>query len=255
MLRRRAQPCRTRIYRRRPAEPGSRSRRRVARGHRCLHDRHRAMEPNSRVRLIASRAGEHRMALDHGQIRALIWAPPQMFFVNTPSSTAIDLGCAYTLRVDERGWGKIHVESGWVAFEHKGRESFSPQTAMCTTRPGVGQGRPLPGRRRASRRRFAILDFSPAQDIKAAEALDTIGERPPKDALTVASAVARVAGGARRAYDRLPVMVPACGANARSCPGGDRARSKDGGNKLAWTAVVVEDVEAIVEVRLTAPDG
>jgi len=35
------------------------------------------VEPNSRIRLITSRAGEHRMALDRGRIRALIWAPPR----------------------------------------------------------------------------------------------------------------------------------------------------------------------------------
>ena len=61
------------------------------------------VEPNSRVRLIESRAGEHRMALDRGRIRAQIWAPPRYFFVNTPSAVAVDLGCAYTLDVDIAG--------------------------------------------------------------------------------------------------------------------------------------------------------
>ena len=90
------------------------------------------------------------MSLDRGQIRALIWAPPRRFFVNTPAATAIDLGCAYRLQVDDRGWGKVRVESGWVAFEYNGRESFIPKDAMCATRPGFGPGTPcyedVPGR-------------------------------------------------------------------------------------------------------------
>ncbi len=39
------------------------------------------IDPNSRLRLLASRQGQHRLALDHGTIRALIWAPRQ----NLPS--------------------------------------------------------------------------------------------------------------------------------------------------------------------------
>ena len=82
------------------------------------------------------------MALDRGRIRALIWAPPRYFFVNTPSAVAVDLGCAYTLDVDPRGWGLVHVTSGWVAFEHGERESFIPQDAVCATRPRFGPGTP-----------------------------------------------------------------------------------------------------------------
>ena len=34
---------------------------------------------------------------------ARIWAPPRLFYVNTPSAVAEDLGCAYTLEVDDLG--------------------------------------------------------------------------------------------------------------------------------------------------------
>jgi len=44
---------------------------------------------------------------------------PGQFVVNTPSSTATDLGCVYTLHVDEDGTGLLSVIAGWVAFEHK----------------------------------------------------------------------------------------------------------------------------------------
>ncbi len=169
------------------------------------------VEPNSRVRLVASRAREHRLALDRGEIRARIWAPPQLFFVNTPSSTAIDLGCAYTLNVDERGWGRILVESGWVAFEHNGRESFIPQNAMCVTRPGAGPGTPCytdapDGIAEA----LTILDFAPTDDVRRAGALDVVLSRArAKDAFTLWHLLSRVTVPERaQVYDRLASLVP-----------------------------------------------
>jgi hypothetical protein len=169
------------------------------------------VEPNSRVRLIASRLREHRLALDRGQIRALIWAPPRLFFVNTPSSTAIDLGCAYTLKVDDRGWGQLLVESGWVAFQHEGRESFIPQNAICATRPGVGPGTPCytdaaPGMVEA----LTILDFSPTTDVSRAAALDTVLRLArPKDAMTLWHLLSRGTPAEReRVHDRLASLVP-----------------------------------------------
>ena len=169
------------------------------------------VEPNSRVRLMASRLGEHRMSLDRGQIRARIWAPPRLFFVNTPSATAIDLGCVYTLQVDERGWGKVRVETGWVAFEHKGRESFIPQDAMCATRPGVGPGTPCYKDAPAGMEEaLTILDFSSTQDVRRPAALATVlASARPRDALTLWHLLTRVPAGERGlVYDRMAVLAP-----------------------------------------------
>jgi hypothetical protein len=169
------------------------------------------VEPNSHVRLVTSRAGEHRMALDRGQIRALIWAPPRLFYVNTPAATAIDLGCAYRLQVDGRGWGTIHVESGWVAFEHRGRESFIPKDAVCSTRPGFGPGTPCYADAPAAiAAGLTILDFSPTDDVRRAGALDAVlAAARPKDALTLWHLLSRGTPGERaRAFDRLASLVP-----------------------------------------------
>jgi hypothetical protein len=169
------------------------------------------VEQNSRLRLVTSRLGEHRMTLDRGQIRARIWAPPGGFFVNTPSATAVDLGCAYRLQVDERGWGKVHVESGWVAFEYRGRESFIPEAAMCATRPGFGPGTPCyedapPGIAEA----LTILDFSPTQDVRRKQALETVlREARRNDALTLWHLISRGTLEERmQVYDRLASLVP-----------------------------------------------
>jgi hypothetical protein len=194
------------------------------------------VEPNSRVRLIASRAGEHRMALDRGRIRALIWAPPLLFYVNTPSATAIDLGCAYKLEVDDRGWGTVRVESGWVAYEYRGQESFIPKDAMCVTRPGFGPGTPcyedVPA---AFADALTILDFSPTTDVRRAAALDTVlaGART-KDALTLWHLLSRGTPEERgRVYDRMAALVPPPpGATREAILRGDRGPRDEWWEKL-----------------------
>jgi hypothetical protein len=100
------------------------------------------VEPNSRLRLVKTGTDEHRLALDKGRISALILAPPRLFIVETPSATAVDLGCAYTLDVDEDGGSRLHVTSGWVALEWQDREALVPAGAMCRTRPGKGPDTP-----------------------------------------------------------------------------------------------------------------
>ena len=98
--------------------------------------------PNSRVRLVTTNQSEHRMALERGKLHAFITAPPRLFFVDTPSAEAIDLGCEYTLEVDDAGIGLLRVKLGWVMLERDGRESYVPVGAACETRPGVGPGTP-----------------------------------------------------------------------------------------------------------------
>lgn len=98
--------------------------------------------PNSRVCLVKSRPTEQRLALERGRISANISAPPRIFFVETPSALAVDLGCSYTLEVDEAGTGLLRVETGWVAFERSGKESTVPAGAVCASRPKEGPGTP-----------------------------------------------------------------------------------------------------------------
>ena len=100
------------------------------------------VDPNTRIRLVKTQAGEHRLALDHGRMKATISAPPRLFFVDTPSAEAIDLGCVYTLEVDDAGNSLLHVTLGWVALVRDGREVYVPRYAMCQSRLGVGVGTP-----------------------------------------------------------------------------------------------------------------
>lgn len=101
------------------------------------------VRPGSRLRLIEARPLDHRLALDRGAIAARIWAPPRLFFVETPSALAVDLGCAYTLEVEPDGVGRLAVTSGWVELGREGREALVPAGARCQTRPGIGPGAPV----------------------------------------------------------------------------------------------------------------
>jgi FecR protein len=169
------------------------------------------VDPNTRLQHVAARGGEHRMSLSEGSIHARIWAPPKLFFVNTPSATAVDLGCEYTLQVDFRGAGLIRVTLGWVSFEGYGRESFIPDGAIGTTRPGAGPGTPYyedapSGYGEA----LAILDYSPADDARRAGALDLIlTSARRRDAMTLWHLLSRGTTAEReRVYDRLAVLAP-----------------------------------------------
>jgi hypothetical protein len=165
------------------------------------------VEPNTRIGLVAARMREHRLALARGSMSARIWAPPRLFFVETPSAVAVDLGCHYTLSVDEGGAGVLRVVSGWVAFERDGRESIVPAGAECVTRPGRGPGTPYFSDASPAFR-AALLELDLARG--GAETLRTVlGEARVKDGLTLWHLLPRVPPIERGSvYDRLAELVP-----------------------------------------------
>ncbi len=130
------------------------------------------VEPNSRVQLVSTEETNNRLHLANGTVHATIWAPPRLFFVETPSATAVDLGCAYTLTVDQAGQGRLCVTSGWVALEKEGHEAVVvPSGAVCETRPGHGPGTPyFGGASDEFRMALARYDF----DGGATEDLETV---------------------------------------------------------------------------------
>lgn len=155
-----------------------------------------SIEPNSRVRLIDSSEHEHRLELARGTLNALIWAPPRLFFVNTPSATAVDLGCAYTLNVADDGSGELSVTAGYVALQHGDREVVIPHGMNCRTRPGVGPGTPFAADADADlRASLEAFDFAPGG---RAAALDRILSRTqPADAITLWHLIARAPAAQR----------------------------------------------------------
>jgi hypothetical protein len=166
--------------------------------------------PGSRLRLLTAAEGDHRAELVRGTIEAQIWAPPGQFVVDTPSATAIDLGCAYTLTLDDRGVGLLKVQAGWVGFEHEGRESFIPAGASGRTYPRRGPGTPTyddaPG---ALRTAVEQLDRSDRADAQHAPLDVVLREARPQDGLTLWHLLDRVDPTlAPLVVDRLHALVP-----------------------------------------------
>lgn len=181
------------------------------------------VEPNSHVRLVEARGDEHRLALTRGKMEAFIWAPPRQFFVDTPSAVAVDLGCSYTLEVSEDGTGLLHVTSGWVAFEWKGRESFVPAGAMCVTRPGAGPGTPYFSDAPVEFQ-TALARFDTAGTDRAG--LDAVlASARARDALTLWHLLARTRDEQRgKVFDRLAELLsPPPQVTREGVVNGDRA--------------------------------
>ena len=163
--------------------------------------------PGTRVRLGEVRGSAYRMALARGTISAEIVAPPRLFIVDTPASTVIDLGCAYTVTVGDDGAGQLRMTSGWAALEFKGRESLVPAGAICRTRPGTGPGTPYFEDATPTLRQ-AVDDFD--RGARGAQALDVIiRESRIRDTLTLWHLLSRVDEAARaRVYDRIAAFEP-----------------------------------------------
>jgi hypothetical protein len=169
------------------------------------------VEPDTRLGLLRNQPGEYRLHLQRGTMHAFIWSPPGQFFVETPSSTAVDLGCAYTMTVDGEGIGSVRVTSGWVGFEWRGREAFIPAGAACVTRPGLGPGTPhYEDTSDGFRAALVMIDMQGASPAGRAAALTRILEEArERDTLTLWHLLSRVDEDQRdRVFDRLAQFVP-----------------------------------------------
>ena len=192
------------------------------------------LAPNTRARVVATRPQENRIALAHGEIHAEISAPPRLFFVDTASGTAVDLGCEYSLYAEEDGSGLMRVTRGWVSFQRNGRESLVPAGASCRTRTHAGPGTPY---------------FDDASDILK-RALDTFDETSSLDALGAILSASRVrdtltlwhllsrvsAADRGRVYDRIAVLTPVpAGVSRDRVLSLDRETLTRWKDELAWT--------------------
>ncbi len=169
------------------------------------------VDPGSRLRLMTNGPGRKRLSLERGTIHAVIWAPPGEFVVDTPSAVAVDLGCVYTLHVDDSGAGLLRTTMGWVGFKLNGHESFIPAGAICQTRPKTGPGTPYMEDASASFRdalsRFDFESHTPAERNALLGIL--LADARKNDALTLWHLLSRVSDADRPGlYDRLAGLAP-----------------------------------------------
>jgi len=169
------------------------------------------VEPDSRLKLLASGPDRKRLSLERGTIQATIWAPAGSFGVDTPSAVAVDLGCVFTLHVDDSGAGIVRTTMGWVGFKLNGHESFIPAGAVCATRPKVGPGTPYvedaPAAFRDALAEFDFVATTPEERSALVSLLMKYARK--EDALTLWHLLSRVSGADRAAvYHRLNVLAP-----------------------------------------------
>ena len=165
------------------------------------------VEPGTRVRLGTVRPEEHRMALERGTISAEISAPPRLFIVDTPTSTVVDLGCAYTVTVADDGGATLRMTEGWSALEWNGRESLVPAGAICRTRPGVGPG--MPYFEDAPETLKRAVDALNGGDRTAETVAIVLRDARVRDTLTLWHLLSRVEASDRgRVFDRIAQLVP-----------------------------------------------
>lgn len=169
------------------------------------------VEASTRVRVLNMGEGMKRIALDRGTIHAYIWSSPGQFVVDTPAAVTVDLGCAYTLKVDDSGAGLVRTSLGWVGFKLNNRESFIPSGAACATKPKVGPGTPyFEDASLKFREALARFDFEDSIPERRADDVSTIlGEARQQDALTLWHLLSRVDEAQReRVYERLKKLAP-----------------------------------------------
>jgi hypothetical protein len=165
-----------------------------------------SLDRDSRLQILTSNSDHQQFALLRGTMHALIWAPPARFVVETPSAKTIDLGCAYTLTVQDDGSGLVTVQTGWVAFQDGSRESFIPAGAECRTLPRLGPG--LPYFESASQTfREAVWQFDGTGRSKELETI--VREARKEDALTLWHLIPRTDGRDREmVVTRFASLIP-----------------------------------------------
>lgn len=193
------------------------------------------IDPHTQLRLLSSQDDRHRLALDHGTIHALIWAPPAKFVVDTAGANAVDLGCEYTLSVAKDGQGFLSVELGWVAFQWNKIESFIPQGAACTTR--VGHGPDTPYFRDASQAfTTSLAAFDQTGDQAALRRV--LAAARPRDALSLWHLLERTTGAQRtEVFNRFAGLVNLPAGVTREAVLNNNRKSMD----AAWDALNLGD--------------
>jgi predicted anti-sigma-YlaC factor YlaD len=168
------------------------------------------VDPNTRIRLLVTQADQHRIALYRGSVEATTWAPPRLFVVETPAATAVDLGCKYTLKVEDDGSSLLHVTLGLVALERNDRETVVPAGAFCRTRAGTGPGTPF-FEDSSAQLQSALdqVDSLPEGSERTRQLEIVLRESHIRDAVSLWHLIPRLDADSRGLiYDRLAELLP-----------------------------------------------
>ncbi len=156
--------------------------------------------PGTRVRLDRTEANtRHQLHLERGRMHAIVTAPPRIFAVTTPGTSVIDLGCEYTIEIDERGQGSITVQSGKVELENG--------AGIAIVAPAGTSARLLAGPRAS----VPLVETASPELRAAVERLDVdaiLGAAGPADAITIVNLAAISSSRRDVILARLAELVP-----------------------------------------------
>lgn len=163
---------------------------------------------------LLHRAPHARLALERGTLDVAVDAPARWLVVQLPGVDLVDLGCAYTVAVDQGGHGVVHVRGGWVALEGDST-THVPAGAAAATWPSGHAG--LPVVEGAGAALVAAVDAFDRGSTEAAGAVIAHAGRP-QDALTLWHLLQRVEPGGR-----VPVVQRLRGVTPGALPATDAA--------------------------------
>jgi len=172
------------------------------------------LRDHSQVKLVESREGRQRLAMQFGTMHARIYAPPAVFVVDTPAARAVDLGCEYTLTIDKDGSGHLSVDLGWVQLEYGVAESLVPRGMVADIAAG-GAITPAYYPDATQAFRESLVPWSLGVTMNASERMQLLDrllkEARLQDSLTLVNLFFRAQSSAERAhiFDRLNQLVPA----------------------------------------------
>ena len=159
------------------------------------------IEGPSQVRLDASSPELKRLFLHEGLMRARISAnaKQKLFQVGTPAGNAVDLGCIYTMRVDDKTQAtELRVQLGRVAFELAKETLYVWSGARCIIDPARGAGLPVDDAADPNFQRAADSWDRAADAASKSAALAALSRHArPEDAATLWHVVATTGGSLR----------------------------------------------------------
>lgn len=170
-----------------------------------------AIGQGSRLRLIETRTGRHRLQLEQGSLWARVWAPPGQFGVGVAGAEVLDLGCEFLLTVDADGNGSLSVRSGWVQIDNFRREVLVPQGTRVRLHGSGAAGTPHADD--ASVGFVAALDAIDARngavDADGDEVRRLVVASRPQDAITLLALLRdHPQLGEGPLFERLAILLP-----------------------------------------------
>lgn len=184
-----------------------------------------ALGRDSRLRLVETRSGRHRVQLEHGRLWARVWAPPGQFAVDVAGADVIDMGCEFLLEVDADGNGSLSVLSGWVQVDNLRREVLVPEGTRVRLHGDGAAGTPHAHDAGAEFvAALAAIDARPGMvDADGAEVRRLLAAARPQDAISLLALLRdqpRLAEGPL--FDRLAQLLPTAPAPTREAWRADR---------------------------------